>query len=202
MVASDIVEEADTWASPQPIMESWSLRVASDSVEEADMQASPQQIMKSSPLRVTSDSDSGATTVPVNKTAAPIQSNAHLKCRIYHVWRQEVATGGAAATTITRRQNSSTYTESKAHTTVSSVRRSIHGPIPAKVNQVANHKGYRYGMSSSRHRCVEARYSPGKKSHPKVHHRKKCKVTSHADSGGLAPVNGYLGRENLNTGRR
>jgi hypothetical protein len=82
-----------------------------------------QQIMKSSPLRVASDSDSGATTVPVNKTAAPIQSNAHLTCRIYNVGRQEVATGGAAATTVTRRQNSSAYTESKAHMTVSSVRR-------------------------------------------------------------------------------
>jgi hypothetical protein len=136
---------------------------ASDIVEEADTQASPQQIMESSPLRAASDSDSGATTVPVNKTAAPIQSNANLTCRIYNVGRQEVATGGAAATTVTRRQNSGAYTESKAHMTVSSVRRNIHGPIPAKVNQVANHKGYRYGKSSTRHRCVEARYSPEKK---------------------------------------
>jgi hypothetical protein len=44
MVASDIVEEADTQASPQQIMESSPLRAASDSVEEADTQASPQQI--------------------------------------------------------------------------------------------------------------------------------------------------------------
>jgi hypothetical protein len=64
---------------------------------------------------VASDSDSEATTVPANKTAAPIQSSAHLTCRIYNVGRQEVATGGAATTTITRRQNSSAYTESKAH---------------------------------------------------------------------------------------
>ena len=61
--------------------------VASDIVEEADTQTSPQQIMESSPLRAASDSDSGATTVPVNKTAAPIQSNAHLTCRIYNVGR-------------------------------------------------------------------------------------------------------------------
>ena len=69
--------------------------------------------MESWPLRVASDSDSGATTVPVNKTAAPIQSNAHLTCRIYNVGRQEVATGGAAATTITRRQNSSASQRAK-----------------------------------------------------------------------------------------
>jgi uncharacterized protein YciI len=56
MVASDIVEEADTQASPQQIMESSPLRAASDSVEEADTQASPQQIMESSPLRAASDS--------------------------------------------------------------------------------------------------------------------------------------------------
>jgi hypothetical protein len=113
-------------------MESSPLRVESDSIEEVGTQASPQQIMESSPLRVASDSDSKATTVPVNKTAAPIQSSAHLTCRIHNVGRHEVATGGAAATTITRRQNSSAYTESKAHMTVSSVRRSIHGPISAK----------------------------------------------------------------------
>jgi hypothetical protein len=106
-VASDIVDKADTQASPKPIMESWPLRVASDSVEEADTQASPQQIMESSLLRVASDSDSEATTVPVNKTAAPIQSSAHFTYRIYNVGRHEVATGRAAATTITRRQNSS-----------------------------------------------------------------------------------------------
>jgi hypothetical protein len=96
-------------------MESSPLRAASDIVEEADTQASPQQIMESSPLRAASDSDSGATTVPVNKTAVPIQSNANLTCRIYNVGRQEVATGGAAATTVTRRQNSGAYTESKAY---------------------------------------------------------------------------------------
>jgi hypothetical protein len=150
--------------------------------------------MESSPLRVASDSDSEATTVPVNKTAAPIQSSAHLTCRIYNVGRHEVATGGAVATTITRRQNSSAYTESKAHMTVSSVRRSIHGPIPAKVNQVAHHKGYRYGNLRRGIDVWRQGTRPGKKSHPKVPCRNKCKVTSHADSGGLAPVNGYLRR--------
>jgi hypothetical protein len=175
-------------------MESSPLRVESDSIKEAGTQASPQQIMESphhSRWQVTA---SEATTVPVNKTAAPIQSSAHLTCRIYNVGRHEVATGGAAATTITRRQNSSAYTESKSHMTVSSVRKSIHGPISAKVNQVANHKGCRYGKSSTRHRCVEARrlLEKGKKSHPKVHHRKNCKVTSHTYSGGLTPVNGHL----------
>jgi hypothetical protein len=37
MVASDIVEEADTQASPQQIMESSPLRAASDSVEETSL---------------------------------------------------------------------------------------------------------------------------------------------------------------------
>jgi hypothetical protein len=38
--ASDSVEETDTQASPQQIMESSPLRAASDSVEETDTQAS------------------------------------------------------------------------------------------------------------------------------------------------------------------
>jgi hypothetical protein len=78
--------------------------------------------------------------------------------------------------------------------TVSSVRRSIHGPIPAKVNQEAHHKGYRYGNLRRGIDVWRQGTRPKKKSHPKVHRRKKCKVTSHADSGGLAPVNGYLRR--------
>jgi hypothetical protein len=52
MVASGIVEEADTQASPQPIMESSPLREASDTIEEADTLAPPRRNTTSrTPLR-------------------------------------------------------------------------------------------------------------------------------------------------------
>jgi hypothetical protein len=74
MVASDSVEEADTLASPQPIMEFSPLRVASDSVEEAT-----QSHQVSPAYRDDSQTDGGNTLVvrcwctSTSKLATPLE---------------------------------------------------------------------------------------------------------------------------------